>query len=542
MSSKRKSAAAADGTGRLYCSIIDYIQRTDPELADAINSLCLASMLGPGAGMVGVTFLLPDKATRDKIVAAAEGGPTEQEMALKLIKAHIVPDLLKSGADWKSPKVVGSRLGVKFVVKSVSGDTVVIDGADGAAVTIQPERGFAALSLGSADGEDARERYLAVWKCDGGHPPTSGEHYDPPRRQRGARGGNSVFGTYGSVCGGSADRVTRQYVADKAVRHFVLKMRGDNCCKSGMPYLEYLLGLLKFLQISDPERYAAVLPLLGFEPIASFFILLQPYKRSGPYLVSDEAIAEWGGVSAYHDAVAEYTALLNESVHHNATQEVARLRNGTDGPCVVVTRAVDQLRGRMATDASKLTLQSALLDRYKELHSSNAVGGQGPVLPDATRQITTPEQLLHNDIVRLLCAGAVLQGGCAYGRPGNVFDDEAFDALILTLKCVYPGNDHLREVQQWIARMMTDVAPTLEFGWILRFLQSTAFLHVLASDNQLRPAGQVFNAVRGVIDLDAEALVLLRGVSCTRTDPQGLSRRVARELALAQLTAGQAAK
>lgn len=116
-----------------HCSILNYLRRTEPELYDIIQDLCIARIFVPRKGS-GVTFLRPDKNLLKQISSMASGDTPEEAVAA--IQSLVLLDGFPSPSDFDSVDVP-TYLRKKLPVASVTSNKVTL--ANGAELTLDKD-------------------------------------------------------------------------------------------------------------------------------------------------------------------------------------------------------------------------------------------------------------------------------------------------------------------------------------------------------------------------------------------------------------------
>lgn len=106
-----------------YCKISVYLEHNAPSLYQNINDLCLFGALNTRRGR-GVTFIIPDKKTREKINKATNGKKPED--AVEMIKNLIVPKYLENPNDYMKEYTPTSNPNTALDIKSVSSKEVTL--------------------------------------------------------------------------------------------------------------------------------------------------------------------------------------------------------------------------------------------------------------------------------------------------------------------------------------------------------------------------------------------------------------------------------
>jgi hypothetical protein len=446
MASKKKAPT------RKYCRIHQWVSDQDPKFANAIRELCLEGALSGGRS--GVTFLYPkDEAYRAEIVEKAFS--MDADKAVEMVNSLIIPMYLASGKDF-SEQDIGSRGGVKFDVKSADSGKVKLDGD----VELTLSDDFVPL--------DNRQGSLAVWIVSKGRPPLTGAPFKagagrPKKTEGGAE--RKYHGGREELARG--DRALLATAVEAAYGQSVL-------ARTPNPYLCKSVSLLNYLRLSRPELYGAVLPLIDYEPIVTFYILLEPYKRTGEYILPNDVLfgeGGWGGAEIYSDAVREYEA-------HFAAAPGAAGADASAVPAIYRDRAavaaqVDQLRAQFARGSKPRDAPKIVCEMYATLAAQNSIAGLGPILPAATLRIISGAKKLWQDELRFHLHYTLRELRAA-PFSASEFNSE----VVQTLRNMRPGNNYDRETSltnpgdlQW------NTSPSMELLLLNKFVNSTDFLY-----------------------------------------------------------------
>ena len=456
MASKKKGQLSK------HCRIFQWVEAQDPELAGAIRDLCLEGALSPGGPVAGVTFLYPkDKAYRAEIVDKAYSDDADE--AVKLIESLIIPDALVQGSDFNR-RPVGSKLGVKYDVESVSDGKVKL--ANG--VELSAADDFSPLS--------SRTSKLAVWTISKGRLPLKGEAYKAPAPERRAKIGGARHG------GADAPLNNRQLLAANTEGEFDRCMREDKC-RTHNPYLAKVVGLLNCLKAMKEKAgdvLLKVMPILDYDPVVSFYLLLEPYKTQGEYLIPDSILfgnGAWNGAEAYGNAVTEYEAVFRSMSSQQAMSATDPQSKEPVVPYIFRDRAavvaqVDVIRqqfGALNPRQGPQTVQ----DVYVVLASQNTIGGMGPVLPDSTKNALAGSKKLWQDELRFLVHEALQQ------MRQMPYSTDTFSRIVRDLRTAWPGNDYGAEIRlSNVNDLKSNVGPRIELLLLTKFVNSTDFLYM----------------------------------------------------------------
>lgn len=285
---------------KTYCRIIDYLDATDPDLAQLVRGTCVDLTLGSTKGKAGITLLIPDKEYRAKIAKLAySADPAEATQACDMLNAIILRDVFKSGADFtaKRANIPNSLYPSQHVgVKDVKGSTVTFE--SGAVATLD-----SAFALADA----SKKKNLAVWHLKGEIPVTSDR---PAKIERGPAGRGTRVGSKSKHGGYNQDVATdlsknlRWKIAVAVENEYALwlmqKQIGGQ--QNSDPFVRCAMSLVEYLSDKASEVLKQALPLLSLSK-ADFYFLVEPH-RDGNYLVSHDLISEWWSSRQFHNTGA----------------------------------------------------------------------------------------------------------------------------------------------------------------------------------------------------------------------------------------------
>jgi hypothetical protein len=451
------------GQAHKQCNIYQWIESQDSEFAGAIRQLCLESALVPNWRAAGVTFLYPgDAKFRAEIIDHTYSEKADE--AERILKSLIIPDVLAQCSDFER-RPIGSKLGVKYNVESASnGKVKFTNGTELAAAT-----NFNPLA--------SRADKIAVWVITKGRPPLTGESYKAPAPNRKVDGGGRA------VHGGEPEPLSyRAQMAGEVENAFHLCMMKDRC-RSHNPYLGKVVSLLNYLKAKSNEVFTKILPILDYDPAVTFYLLLEPYKKSGEYLIPENLLFAngWNGGTIYGDAVEEYKAIFRSMptmTEMSATDSqsgmplipyVFRDRRAVAAQIDISRRQINATNGR--------EVGQLVQDVYAILSTNNTIQGMGPILPDSTKAALGGSKKLWQDEYRFIIHQAMeeLRQMPDYAQGGlNVFT-----TVVQSLRFSWPGNNYSDEiVLSNLKDLKTNVAPRDDQILLAKFINSTDFLYM----------------------------------------------------------------
>lgn len=419
-----------------YCTIIDWLRQNDSELYDALDQLCMLGNLTPKGRGSGTTFLVPDTKARAEILkGAASDSDAQIDKAVDLVKAHILPVSAATAADMRGE--VGSLLGVKLETESVSGGEVRLKGG----AVLAPEPSFRAQ----------RRDNIHVWRVKSGEVPLSGPEFTRSRVRRGGAEASASLGSRALL----ARRTEQTFQTNRGI------------------YLEQVVSLLGFLKRNHQDLYTCVLPLVDRDPTVSFYILVEPYKTSGPYLLPDAVLVGddgWQGAVAYQGSAVECLEQFLSSIQ-GAGGEALLFRDPQK-----VSNARMQVQDSMNSQAQSARTTPEMLQRIYAAFtnegspSQNQLAGVGPILPASTLRAVQGGKKLWQDMLRFRLHAMMAE----LARDG--YPQDGYADVLIFIRSMMPGNDYSAEVKPYLSAPQSQVAPT--FQELCAFNGSTDFLYV----------------------------------------------------------------
>lgn len=363
---------------KTYCRIIDYLDATDPDLAQLVRGTCVDMTLGSTKGKNGITLLIPDKEYRAKIAKLAySSDPAEASQACDLLNALILRDVFKSGAEFlaKRANIPNSLYPSQHVgVAKTSGNTVTFE--SGAVATL--DTNFA---------DSSKKKNLAVWHLKGEIPVTTDKPAKIERKPmgRGLKGGKAKHGGYDQDVATSLTKNRRWKIAVTVENEYALNMMQRQTTGRNVdnPFVRCAMSLVAYLHDKAPKVLESALPLLSVST-ADFYFLLEPHK-DGDYLVEDSLIEGWWEGRDTHNSVAG-CKILNDllSAQNNSAKlpEIDRIRKEllpqcTNRNCVEKITAAYEAMYKEDADLKMLQdeLRFLIHCSFKELESTKYSSG-----------------------------------------------------------------------------------------------------------------------------------------------------------------------
>lgn len=451
---------------KTYCRIIDYVEAVDSDLAELIRGTCTDMVLTSLKGKPGITFLMPqDKAFRAKLSELAYSEkPADAIKAGDMINALIIRDVFKSPSDWMAKKddIPNSLMPSQHVeIDSVSGKEVVF-------------KSGAKAILDESFRDASKKTNLAVWKLTGEIPVTT----DKPAKLKYAKSGKKMGGYDVTAQMSQTQRYKIALAVENAYALSQLKKgSGDSLFGGGSSdiYLDYTLSLINYImnvRKDTSTMYDRVLPLISLDKI-DFYLLVEPHKFGGSYLLDDGLISEW------------WVQKNRYSVNHkDVVKQIEDLLNHGSGALIYTSRAqlldrINEVRCQLGqfVDGRPRSCVDEIAHVYEKLESDNTIGGMGPVYPAPLIQYYQSEpglKMIHDDL-RYLTYGAF-----------KSLESESFDLgryneiLNMIGECLFAATPDERSRQQKLLNKNTikyAISPTEKINEIKVFLYSTMFMY-----------------------------------------------------------------
>jgi hypothetical protein len=421
--------------------------------------------MGSLKGKPGITVLVPqDKDYRKEIADLAYSAKVDEaSKAADMINALIIRDSLKSPSDWMAHKddIANSLYPAQRIeVESISGNEIILKG--GAKATCDK------------DFQDASKRKcLSVWKLSGGRIPVTS---DKPASLKYSR--RNKTGSYEPTQDMySRERFTIMLAIENAYAISQVQKRAEKCAVRDV-YLEYTLSLINFVingRMDDTLLYERILPFVSLDKI-DIYLLLEPHKPYGPYLLDDVLIHDWWINKQSHPFNAKDVIALIETKLDNASGQSALIY--TDRKAVL--DAKHQLRSDImaALNAQPRKSIDAIAAEYTKVCESNSIKGTGPIFPGPVHDLFVKEPGLYlmYDELRYYTFGAF---AALEAEPR--FDMNEYNEIINFIgECMFAQTAESRNVNQ---RMLNSnvlkhmISPTEKIEEILIWVNSTCFMY-----------------------------------------------------------------
>jgi hypothetical protein len=413
-----------------YCRIFKWIEDRDAELSEAIRDLCMEGALAPNRSINGITFLMPSVASPIRKDIVTKAYTKDADEAVRLIESLIIPDIFTSVNDFVNAKrPIGNKLGVKFTLDKSSKNEVHFK-----EFKIRlTEPNFSMNTL------HKKENIIAVWDLIDGSPPVTGDSYNAPKpvRPKQVEGGDPA-------CETEIDRLASSYrakFAESIELKFLDKIRTFNT-RINNPYLAIVLKLLKYLSTEHVEEYIKIKPILDIDPIITFYILFEPYKTNGDYLISGDILSENVlkkvlTIGDFIDAAADYKAYINQQIQMDEVQIFSN-------PVSIINN-VQVIRGRLLNEVAPRDLKAKIIEIYNTFETNNRINGITPILPKSLHMhyAANHNKRLWQDEYRFIVGECIRSMNA---EPDVSTKINIFNNVCNTLKLQIPGNNYSKEL------------------------------------------------------------------------------------------------
>lgn len=351
---------------KVHCRIIDYVGTTNPKLADIIKGVCADGSLNSSKGKLGVTFLMPmDKDFLKKLHDLAYSANVDDvDKANELINNLIIRDIFRTPGDWMTHRddIPNSLFpSQKIEVESVSGDSIVFK--SGAKATI--DKGF-------KDG--SQRKNLAVWKLVGEIPvtddkPSDGKYTKQARKKTG-----------GYTPSSTESQTLRYKIMQQVESEYVAACGGGSGWwgKTSQPsaiYNRYVASLIDWMQsngYSDLVR-DLVVPQLSFD-IIDFYVLVEPHRGSGNYLLNDNIISGWFG--------SQHVGIVTKDQIQKLLNAQSPAKVYSDRKCIILCTKKLQAEFVACANSNKMRQCAEQVGKYYDiLDAENRIGEASGVYP-----------------------------------------------------------------------------------------------------------------------------------------------------------------
>jgi len=344
---------------RSYKSIVDFIERTNDALYDALNTVCLQYKFAAN-DRPGVTFLMPtDEDYIEEIVKLTQNDrPEDEKQANVIFSSLIIYDALKSPGDFrKKDEIVNDlRQLVEVDQRACTLDTVVFK--NGAKATVN-----------TFFRDNCRKDNICVYDLTGRIPLDA-----PSAKTKPARVKRSKEKPQSEQVPKQIDEMRYALGVETETAYMYRRL---NESSSADEYRDAVLSFLCFLfrhrdrKAADAILYERVLPLVSRQWAADFYLVFEPRSLLAEYIVPSGLLEEWitsrrkksrvdyrYAYETLNRYLDNYPQSANASVY---TQRIAMLNS------------IDDVRLRIENMPLREMVE-ACIEEYRGIVDKNAVG------------------------------------------------------------------------------------------------------------------------------------------------------------------------
>jgi hypothetical protein len=447
---------------KAFCKIIDYVDSVDPELGQLIRGTCTDLPLMASRYKPGITFLMPvDKTFRKKLADLAYSSNVDDvTKAADMLNVLIIRDVFKSTSDWAAHKddIPNSLYPPQHVeIDSITSSEVVFK--SGARATI--DKGFI----------DASKRsQLAVWKLTGEIPITTNNN----AKLKYISNKPNKTGSYDAVAEGMYDK--ERFKIMLAIENLYMLsqlQKSINNEPARDVYLEHVMSMVDYFNSNGHNELllSRVLPLICCDKL-DLYLLIEPHKQHGPYLIDDMVIHEWWLQKKPID-IQKTRELIDNLLSNSGRSELIY----TDR--AALCNKVHEIRSKIneQLQAKPRECIQHIVSHYNEFTSSNAIGGLGPVYPQEIADYYSRDQglkLMHDEL-RFLMYDAF----CELEK-SHTFDSGKYHELTNIIgECLFAQSADDRARQHKLLNknnLQHLISPGNQILEIRAFVNSTAFM------------------------------------------------------------------
>jgi hypothetical protein len=465
---------------RAYCSIANFLEDRYPDYYALMRSTCTLSSLGKSRN--GLTLVIPPQSLIDEIAELAQSeDPAKLQLASDTINSMIFVGEYKTPAAFFANKsdLPNNMYPKQHVeIDKVTDKQVLFK--SGAKIEVDPT---------FIDG--SKQSKLAVWKLVGGKLPITKDKNatlaNIKKKKAGPTGGFTP-----------SERLVQQQRFRMIVaienEYALSRQHGGTD-----PYFHSLLSLVNYVLNVRMDRKLfceRMLPLISYDQI-DLYILIDPFRTSGEYLLDDALLADWWRVRqftafSYRAVMTQVERILESG---GASDEHALVYTGRKQVFDALLRTRKQIC--QSVDAAPRLCVGGIVDYYRKFEQTGVIPGTSEQLyPSALTNWYRSQPMLKmvHDELRYL---SYIQ---FRSLESGVFDAGAFITLqnfiaeCLSLNtpeeraraCKLLNDVHIRQ----------SVAPAEEVGEVKMFVYSTMFMYIPATRAESRNVAAKYSARR----------------------------------------------
>lgn len=435
-----------------FTSILSFVKYNDRRLYDAIYTLLIHRQFKPKKDGE-LTFLYPssEKFRENLIYLANSDSEKESRHAAALISSLLIPMYLDSPLDFRR-LLVYNKLD-QVIEISDSNNKRAITKSTGASIESEPNFRF------NNEGSSKKEQTINVLKLVGDGVGLENPAVSSVQKKEIKNRGKST-GTLNEL---------RYDIALKTEMKYINERSKTNSSKNDV-YLFKVLSLLMHLRAHDNDTYLSILPLLDYSVFTNFYILFEPYKTNGNYLIPTYLIQEWNDnqPKRIKNPINEFCKLFNDLKDTEAYSGLVNSENGRG----ILRNIIEQYREQVIEHMSKHETPKRVSKAYEDF-VTDEINNQS-VYSDHTRKLLSiPYRKQWIDEFRFIVEPQFMEIDSSYK-----FDQNDFVALIDQIRTCWNGNDY--KSQRTLGKDTYSQLDSNDFYTmgIYAFLHSSDFLYI----------------------------------------------------------------
>src|SRR3989344_3643418 len=356
-----------------YNKIIEYLAENDDEMCDLFAVLFLEPIL---QRPTGVTFLNPrDRSVREELTKLAMSeDPDEVKAATQKLSAYVICDHLRTPDDFMAKADdIPNALQQKVVIDRAASNSyeVIIGKWKATPCDMLTRKKIAVYDLVGAslptDAPRAAFKYVKVTRNT-----KAGKKDEVVEEQRDVSQEKS--------------RSVRTRIAEEAIGMYEYQMTRGRRVSFFNPLLTMVLSLIHFIwtKEGDAAREGVyknrILPLLSFTP-ADFYIIFEPYRVVGQYLIPNSIIEKWYNIRRDDINVAK----IIRTIWHDLAE--AKNTYGTFSRRLDIVEEIDKIRQEVHETGAARQIVEATLNAYVNLAKTNSIGAVTNVYPPELAEV-----------------------------------------------------------------------------------------------------------------------------------------------------------
>jgi hypothetical protein len=442
-----------------HCSILNYLDKEEPELAELIRACCADVPLSR-PGRSGIAFLKPSGAFLKKIMAKSnDPNPRVAVEASKMLSACILRVNVKEAKDFRDFLQVPNSLYPNQDVgkPSVSADKVKLGDA-----TITLDKKFRCSSI---------QDNLSVWNLDGEIPVTTDKLISKdPKKKVGKRGGYVE----------SVESLKKRNAIALHIenQHALNVLAGKSEC----PHIAAVHSLLEYLREHSADLiYDVALPIMSGGK-SDFYLLIEPHNE-GEKIISDDIINKWWSTCSNKCACnpSLMDELLDGAAAHYGDKTICSLYSNRAG----LNAAIADIRE--ITLAEVPTAGRTAIDIVEAAYpTGNTIGEVKNVYPEywSKRYSDEPGLKMFHDEFHYIAHGLFSRKLSDYNQTVNIIGE------LMAAMCQDAETRDRRRIVLNKKNLRYHISPSDKLEEVMQFVNSSCFLQIPRTRAEAKELGR----------------------------------------------------